>query len=41
MGLDLAKAMEATLVIKRSDSQVIIKHVNEDYKAKGEQMKST
>lgn len=39
MGLDLAKATEATLVIIRSDFQVILRHVNEDYEAKGEQMK--
>lgn len=39
MGFDLAKATEATLVIIRSDFQVIIGHVNEDYEAKGEQMK--
>ena len=38
-GLDLAKATEATSIIIRSDFQVIIRHVNEDYEAKGEQMK--
>ena len=37
--LDLAKATEATSIIIRSDFQVIIRHVNEDYEAKGEQMK--
>ena len=31
--------MEATSIIIRSDFQVIVGHVSEDYKAKGEQMK--
>lgn len=38
-GLDLAKATEASLVIIRSDFEVIIEHVNKDSEAKGEQMK--
>ena len=39
MGLDLAKAVGASLVVIHSESQVIVGHVNGDYKAKGEQMK--
>ena len=39
MGLDLAKAVGALLVVLHSDSQVIIGHINGDYEAKGEQMK--
>ena len=39
MGRDLAKVMKATSVIIRSDFQVIVGHVNEDYETKGEQMK--
>lgn len=38
-GLDLVKAMEATSIIIRSYFQVIVGHVNEDYEAKGEQIK--
>ena len=38
-GLDLAKAARASLVVIHSDSQVIIRHINGDYTAKGEQMK--
>ena len=33
-GRDLAKVMKATSVIIRSDFQVIIGHVNEDYETK-------
>ena len=38
-GLDLAKAVWASLVVIHSDSQVIVEHVNGDYEAKGEQIK--
>ena len=38
-GLDLAKAVEASLVVIQNDSQVIVEHINRDYKIKGEQMK--
>ena len=38
-GLDLAKAVEASLVVIQNDSQVIVGHINRDYKVKGEQMK--
>ena len=38
-GLDLAKATNATSIIIRSDFQVIVRHVNEDYEAEGEQIK--
>ena len=31
--------MEVTSIIIRSDFQVIVRHVNEDYEANGEQMK--
>ena len=37
--LDLAKATNATSIIIRSDFQVIVRHVNEDYEAEGEQIK--
>ena len=39
MRLDLAKVVEASLVVIHSDSQVIIRHINGDYEAKGEWMK--
>ena len=39
LGLDLAKATEASSVVMHYDSQVIVKHINGDYEAKGEQMK--
>ena len=39
MGRDLVKVMKATSIIIRSDFQVIVGHVNEDYETKGEQMK--
>ena len=35
IGLDLAKAAKASSVILHSDFQVVIEHVNEDYRAKG------
>ena len=38
-GLDLAKAIEASLVVIHYDSQVIVEHINGDYEDKGEQMK--
>ena len=38
-GLDLAKATNATSIIIRSDFQVIVRHVNEDYEAESEQIK--
>ena len=38
-GLYLVKAAEISLVVIHSDSQVIIRHINEDYEAKGERMK--
>lgn len=37
--LDLARAVEASLVVIHSDSQVIVKHVNRDYETKGVHMK--
>ena len=39
MGLDLSKAAKASPVVIHSDSQVVIGHINEDYKTKGERMK--
>ena len=39
MCLDLAKVAGASLVVIYSNSQVIVRHVNGDYKAKGEKMK--
>lgn len=38
-GHDLAKAAGASSVILRTDSQVVVGHINGDYKAKGVQMK--
>ena len=38
-GLYLVKAAEISSVVIHSDSQVIIRHINEDYEAKGERMK--
>ena len=38
-GLDLAKATRPLSVGIHNDSQVIIEHINRDYKVKGEQMK--
>ena len=37
--LDLVKVAGALLVVIHNDSQVIIGHVNRDYKSKGEQKK--
>ena len=37
--LDLAKVVGVSLVVLHSDSQVVVKHINRDYKAKGEWMK--
>ena len=39
LGLDLAKATRALSVGIHNDSQVIVEHINKDYKVKGEQMK--
>ena len=39
VGLNLAKAAWASSILMYSDSQVIVGHDNDDYKAKGEQMK--
>ena len=39
MGLYLVKAVGTSLVVIHNDFQVIIRHINEDYEAKGEQMK--
>ena len=39
MCLDLAKVARASLVVIYSNSQVIVRHVNGDYEAKGEKMK--
>ena len=39
MGLNLAKAVEASSVVLHSDSQVVIRHINRNYEAKGERMK--
>ena len=39
IGLDWAKVARASLVVLHSDSQVIVRHMNGDYKAKGEWMK--
>ena len=36
VGLDLAKAAWALSIVMYSDSQVIVGHDNDDYKAKGE-----
>ena len=38
-GSRLGKAAGASSVFIRSNSQVIVEHINEDYEAKGEQMK--
>ena len=38
-GLYLVKAVGTSLVVIHNDFQVIIRHINEDYEAKGEQMK--
>ena len=38
-GLDLAKAAGAMLVVIHYNSQVVVRHINGDYKAKGEQMR--
>ena len=38
-GFDLAKAIGASLIILRSDSQVVVRQIKGDYEAKGEQMK--
>lgn len=38
-GLDLAKAAGVSSMVVHNDSQVIIGHINGDYKAKGEWMK--
>ena len=39
LGLDLAKAAGAMLVVIHYNSQVVVRHINGDYKAKGEQMR--
>ena len=39
LSLDLTKAAKTSLVVVHNDSQVIVGHINGDYKAKGEQMK--
>lgn len=39
IGIDLTKAAGASSKIIHSDSQVIVEHVNNDYKSKSEQMK--
>ena len=39
VGLDLAKAVEATSVVVHCNSQVIANQVNDDYECKGERMK--
>ena len=38
-GLDLAKAARVSSVVIHSDSQVVIRHINGDYEAKGKRMK--
>ncbi|XP_075654832.1 uncharacterized protein LOC142625003 [Castanea sativa] len=38
-GIDLAKAVGATLAIMHCNSQVVVGHINSNYEAKGEQMK--
>ena len=38
-GLDLVKATGVVLVVIHYDSQVVVRHINGDYKAKGEWMK--
>ena len=38
-GLDLAKTAMAMLVVIHCDSQVVIRHINSDYEAKGEWMR--
>ena len=38
-GLYLVKAVGTSLVVIHNDFQVIIRHINEDYEAKGERMK--
>ena len=39
LGLDLAKAVGAMLVVIHYNSQVVVGHINGDYEAKGEQMR--
>lgn len=39
MGLDLAKAARAKSAVIHYDSQVVVRHINGDYEAKGERMK--
>ena len=39
LSLDLAKATGASLVVIHCDSQIVVRHINEDYKAKEERMK--
>lgn len=38
-GLDLAKAIGAVSAVIQCDSQVVVRHINGDYEAKGECMK--
>ena len=38
-GLDLAKVAGVSSVALHSNSQVVVRHINRDYEAKGEQMK--
>ena len=40
MCLDLAKTAGASLVVLHNDSQVVIRHINGEYEAKGERMKN-
>ncbi|XP_075654931.1 uncharacterized protein LOC142625114 [Castanea sativa] len=39
-GIDLVEATWATLAIVHCNSQVMVKHINSDYEAKGERMKN-
>ena len=39
LGLDLAKAARAMSVVIHCNSQVIIRHINGNYEAKGERMR--
>ena len=39
VGLDLAKALGAIIVVAYCDSQVVTNQVNGDFKCKGEKMK--
>lgn len=39
IGLDLAKATGALSIVLHNDSQVVVRHINGDYEAKGEWMK--